>query len=261
MENDIWKMFLPFFFDPAALVESLRYPLTHENTWSDWRHRSESTIEYYRLIIAAYREQVPGRAYPSIIVNSINLQQYLDWINANDLESFATALVSEIERLTRAGADFGALCSNTPHIVFDELQRRSSLRLISIVEATCERVKQFGLKKVGLFGTRFTMQGKFYPDVFSRAGVELVTPDEAEQDYIHEKYMGELLNDKFLPATREEMLMIAGKLQSRAGIEGIILGGTECRCCCARTRSAMVSTMESVSSIRRESMLIGSLRS
>ena len=88
----------------------------------------ESTIEYYRLIIAAYREQVPRRAYPSIIVNSINLQQYLDWINANDLESFATALVSEIERLTRVGADFGALCSNTPHIVFDELQRRSSLR-------------------------------------------------------------------------------------------------------------------------------------
>ena len=187
----------------------------------------ESTIEYYRLIIAAYREQVPNRAYPSIIVNSINLQQYLDWINASDLDSFATALVSEIERLTRAGADFGALCSNTPHIVFDELQRRSSLRLISIVEATCERVRQFGLKKVGLFGTRFTMQGKFYPDVFSRAGVELVTPDEAGQDYIHEKYMGELLNDKFLPETREEMLMIAGKLQSRAGIEGIILGGTE----------------------------------
>ena len=211
----------------AVIVESLRYSSYMKTLGLIGGVGPESTIEYYRLIIAAYREQVPKRAYPSIIVNSINLQQYLDWINANDLESFANALVFEIERLTRAGAHFAALCSNTPHIVFDELQRRSSLRLISIVDATCERVKQFGLKKVGLFGTRFTMQGRFYPDVFTRAGIELITPNEAEQDYIHGKYMGELLNDVFLPETRDQMLMIAGQLQSRAGIEGIILGGTE----------------------------------
>ena len=187
----------------------------------------ESTIEYYRLIIAAYREQNSKRAYPSIIVNSINLQQYLDWINANDLEQFADGLSKDIEVLVRAGADFGALASNTPHIVFDELQRRSRLPLISIVEAACARVQQFGLKKVGLFGTRFTMQARFYPDVFSRAGVELIIPNEEEQAFIHEKYMGELLNDIFLPATREQMLKIADDLQKRNGIQGIILGGTE----------------------------------
>jgi aspartate racemase len=187
----------------------------------------ESTIEYYRLIIAAYREQDPLRAYPPIIINSINLQQYLVWINANEMESFTEALVVEIERLARAGADFAALASNTPHIVFDELQRRSSLPMISIVEAACERVKQLGLKKVALFGTRFTMQGKFYPEVFTRGGIELIVPDEAEQNYIHEKYMGELLNDQFLPETRERMLTIADDLRTRAGIEGVILGGTE----------------------------------
>jgi aspartate racemase len=187
----------------------------------------ESTIEYYRLIIAGYRERDPKRAYPSIIVNSINLQQYIDWINARQLDEFAKGLIQEIEVLVRAGAKFGALCSNTPHIVFDELQRSTSLPLISIVEATCERVQQLGLKRVALFGTRFTMQGRFYPDVFSRAGVELVTPDESDQDFIHEKYMNELLNDKFLAETREQMLAIADKLQESTGIEGIILGGTE----------------------------------
>ena len=187
----------------------------------------ESTIEYYRFLVAGYRERHPQRAYPSVIINSINLQQYLVWINGKEMKAFTDNLVTEIERLARAGADFAALCSNTPHIVFDELQLRSPLPLISIVKATCQRVQEFGLKKVGLFGTRFTMEGKFYPDVFSRAGVELVTPDEAEQDYIHEKYMGELLNDIFLPETRDEMLSIAGKLQARAGIEGVILGGTE----------------------------------
>ncbi|HEX4900012.1 MAG TPA: amino acid racemase, partial [Pyrinomonadaceae bacterium] len=117
--------------------------------------------------------------------------------------------------------------SNTPHIVFDELQRRSSLPLISIVEAACSRVQEFGLKKIGLFGTRFTMQGRFYPDVFSRNGIQLVTPNDEEQDFIHEKYMGELLNDIFLPETREQMLRIADELQKRDGIEGVILGGTE----------------------------------
>ena len=187
----------------------------------------ESTIEYYRLIIAGYREQSPKRAYPSIIVNSINLQQYLDWINANDLESFADGLAKAIAVLVRAGADLGALASNTPHIVFAELQRRSNLPLISIVEATCARVQQFGLRKVGLFGTRFTMQGQFYPAVFSRAGIQLFTPNDLEQAFIHEKYMGELLNDIFLPETREQMLRIADDLQQREGIEGIILGGTE----------------------------------
>lgn len=187
----------------------------------------ESTIEYYRLIIAAYREQNSRRAYPLIIVNSINLQQYLDWINANELEQFADGLTKDIEVLVRAGAHFGALASNTPHIVFDELQRRSRLPLISIVEATCARVQQFGLKRVGLFGTRFTMQGRFYPDVFSRAGIQLITPNEEEQAFIHDKYMSELLNDIFLPATREQMLRIADDLHKRDGIQGIILGGTE----------------------------------
>lgn len=187
----------------------------------------ESTIEYYRLIVAAYRDKTPKRAYPPVIINSINLQQYLEWINANEMENFTAALVLEIERLARAGADFAALASNTPHIVFDELQRRSGLPLISIVEATCERVKELGLRKIGLFGTRFTMQGGFYPEVFSREGIELVVPDEAEQTYIHEKYMGELLNDMFLPETRERMLAIADALRARKGIEGLILGGTE----------------------------------
>lgn len=187
----------------------------------------ESTIEYYRFLVAGFRERAPNRAYPAIIVNSINLQQYLDWINANEMDAFAGGLVMEIERLERAGADFAALASNTPHIVFDQLRQRSNLPLVSIVEATCERVQQFGLKKVGLFGTRFTMQGRFYPEVFSRAGIELFTPSEDEQNYIHEKYMKELLNDIFLPETREELLGIAGQLRSRTGIEGIILGGTE----------------------------------
>jgi aspartate racemase len=186
----------------------------------------ESTIEYYRLLIAAYREQRDGN-YPPIIINSINLKMLIALMNAGELEKFAEEITGEVEKLARAGADFGAFASNTPHIVFDEVQRRSRIPLISIVEATCEKAQSLGLKTVGLFGTRFTMQAKFYSEAFSRTGITLVTPNEAEQNYIHEKYMGELLNNIFLPETREHMLAIADELESRHAIEGLILGGTE----------------------------------
>ena len=187
----------------------------------------ESTVEYYRSIISSYREQKPDGGYPAILVNSVNLTQLIDWMSVNELEKVTDYLILEVERLVKAGAEFGALASNTPHIVFDEIQRQSRIPLISIVEATCERVQALGFKKVALFGTRYTMQAHFYPEVFSREGIELVVPESEEQTYIHDKYLGELLNNIFLPETRQALLAIADRLKARHGIEGLILGGTE----------------------------------
>jgi aspartate racemase len=186
----------------------------------------ESTVEYYRQLIAGFRQRAGG-TYPPVIINSVDLKRLLEWMANNQLELVAGYLAQEIEKLAGAGADFGALASNTPHIVFDELQRRSSIPLISIVEATCRKVRELGMKKVGLFGTRYTMQARFYPDTFAREGLELVVPNPNEQAYIHEKYLGELLNDVFLPETREQMITIATGLHQNHGIEGLILGGTE----------------------------------
>jgi aspartate racemase len=187
----------------------------------------ESTIEYYRLIVSAYREQQADGSYPSIIINSVDLNRLLVWLRANELEAFTAYLVTEIERLHRAGADFGLLAANTPHIVFDDISRRSPIPLISIVEATRDEAQARGLQRVGLFGTRFTMQGRFYPDVFSRAGIAVVTPKEDEQSYIHEKYMEELLNNILLPETRERLLAIVDRMKAEDDIEALILGGTE----------------------------------
>lgn len=186
----------------------------------------ESTIEYYRLLVAKYREQADGHS-PPLIINSIDLKQMVDWMTAGELSKVADALVVEVEKLRRAGADVGALTANTPHIVFDELQQRSSLPLISIVEAARDEVQKRGLQTVALFGTRFTMQARFYPAVFSRAGLNLVVPNDREQDYIHEIYLGQLLKDVFLPETRTRVLEIAGELKRRDNIEAVILGGTE----------------------------------
>ena len=186
----------------------------------------ESTIEYYRLLVAKYREQADGNS-PSLIINSINLKQLIAWMTAGELGKVADYLIFEIEKLRHAGAHLVALTANTPHIVFDQLQQRSVLPLISIVEATCEKVQELGMKSVALFGTRFTMQAPFYPKVFSRADINLVTPNDEEQDYIHDIYMGELLKDIFLPETRSKLLAIADAMKARESIEAVILGGTE----------------------------------
>lgn len=186
----------------------------------------ESTIEYYRLLTAQYREKADG-ASPLLIINSVNLKQMIEWMSANELGKVADSLVGAFEQLQRAGADFGALTANTAHIVFDELKRRCSLPLISMVEAACERTLALGFKTVGLMGTRYTMQAPFYPAVFSRTDVRLVMPNEREQEFIHEKYLGELLKDRFLPETRTALLAIADEMKARDGIEGLILGGTE----------------------------------
>ena len=187
----------------------------------------ESTVEYYRLIIDSYREQVRDGSYPQIIINSIDLNRMRSLIEANKLVELTDYMVNEVQRLERAGADFGLLASNTPHLVFDEIAGRSRIPLLSIVEAACEAAKSLELKRVGLFGTRFTMQGQFYPEVFSRAGVQIIIPKLEEQDYIHNRYMDELVLGRFLDETREGLLEIVDRMKERDGIEGLILGGTE----------------------------------
>lgn len=187
----------------------------------------ESTVEYYRGIIASYRQQRPDGSYPSIFINSISVSKLLGWMNADQLREVVDYLAEELQKLVHAGADFGIIAANTPHIVFDDLQRRSPIPLISIVGATCAEAKRQGIRKAGLLGTRFTMQASFYPDVFRREGIVLVVPDEAEQAYIHEKYVGELLANTFLPETRDKLLEIIQRMKEQEQIQAVILGGTE----------------------------------
>jgi aspartate racemase len=186
----------------------------------------ESTVDYYKLIVAAYRERTNG-GYPAIIINSVDLNKARDLVTANSLAELTEYLVAEVQRLARAGADFGLITANTPHIVFDDIQRQSPIPLLSIVGATCQAVRALGLKKVGLLGTRFTMQGRFFPEVFEKAGITLVVPGEDEQAWLHEKYFGELVNGVFLPETRERILAIIRRMKQSDGIEAVILGGTE----------------------------------
>lgn len=187
----------------------------------------ESTIEYYRFIIEGYRQRQGDGSYPSIIVNSVDLDRLVKWINADEMGLFTDYLATAVDSLARAGADFAVLAANTAHVVFEELRERSPLPLISIAEATRDRAVSLRLQRPGLLGTRFTMQAHFYQKNFARAGITIVTPTESEQSLIHEKYFGELLRNIFLPETRELLLGIIMEMQKRDAIDGVILGGTE----------------------------------
>ena len=187
----------------------------------------ESTIDYYGRIIALYRERTGDGSYPQFIINSINLQKGLDFMNANDLAGMGDYLVEAIGKLARAGATFGLISANTPHIVFDEVALKSPIPLISIVEATCAAAEARKLKRLALFGTRYTMQATFYPKVFSREGIELLVPDPSDQAYIHDKYLDELVSGKFLPETRAGLLAVVDRMKAMHDIDGVILAGTE----------------------------------
>ncbi len=187
----------------------------------------ESTLDYYEKIIALYRERIGDGSYPQFIINSIDLNRGLAFMDAGDLTGMADFLLQAIGTLARAGADFGLISANTPHIVFDEVASKSAIPLISIVEATCAVAKALGLKRLALFGTRYTMQATFYSKVFSREGIELLVPEAGEQDYIHDKYFSELVPGKFLPETRAGLLTIVDRMKTKSDIDGVILAGTE----------------------------------
>jgi aspartate racemase len=99
--------------------------------------------------------------------------------------------------------------------------------LISIVEATCDYAKERKMKRLALFGTRYTMQATFYSKVFSREGIDLTVPESKDQDYIHEKYFSELVPGNFLPETRAGLLAIVDRMKAKVDLDGVILAGTE----------------------------------
>src|ERR1041385_254153 len=149
----------------------------------------ESTLDYYQRIIALFRERTGNGHYPEFVIVSVDLRKGLDFMDANDLSGMANYLLEGIHKLARAGAGFGIISANTPHIVFDEVAPKSPIPLISIVEATRAAAKMQNLKRLLLMGTRYTMQSDFYPKVFGREGIDLVVPERDDQDYVHEKYL------------------------------------------------------------------------
>jgi aspartate racemase len=187
----------------------------------------ESTIDYYRLLIEEYRKRIADDAYPHLVISSLDVRRGLRYLNEGKEAELVDYLMSAVEQLARAGVDFALMAANTPHVVFEPLAARSPIPLLSIVQATLEDALRSGRKRLALFGTRFTMSGGFYEKLFATTDVLLFSPSPEEQNYIHEKYMTELLRGTFLPETRDGIAAIIADMITRHQLDGVILAGTE----------------------------------
>jgi aspartate racemase len=187
----------------------------------------ESTVDYYRSIIAVWQRRTDDGSYPRVVINSVEAGQIFRDLATADYAAIAAAVVPAIEQLAAAGAGTALLASNATHLAFDEIAPKSPLPLIHIVDSATEAAVAAGHRRLGIFGTRFVMESPMYHERFGPRGMTVVVPTGEEREYIHGKYFGELVRGMFLDETRDGLVELIGRMRDRDGIDGLILGGTE----------------------------------
>jgi aspartate racemase len=187
----------------------------------------EATVEYYNGIIDAFKNGSGDLNYPEIILYSVNMSVFVGLMREKKYDQAADQLIGRIESLKRAGADFAAISANTPHMLFDRINEKSALPLVSIVEATSDECRSRGLKKAGLLGTGFTMNASFYPDVFAKHGMEVIMHDADDKELINTKLFTEIELGIFKDETRRIITGIIEKMVRERHIDSVILGCTE----------------------------------
>lgn len=187
----------------------------------------ESTIDYYKALVEVWHRERPDGSNPPLIIDSLDVQKAIALVTAGDLPALTDYLADSVQRLARGGAELALMSANTPHLVFDAVRAASPIPMLSIIEAASRAAAARGMKRVALFGTRFTMQSSMYPDGLRRDGIDVVVPTDEEQAFIHEKYLGELIPGIFRDETREQLIAIIRAIHARSPIDAVILGGTE----------------------------------
>lgn len=188
----------------------------------------EATMSYYSEIIAGYQHRMGSlETLPEIVINSINMYHMFSLLEVQDYAAVATYLADAARELQQAGADFGLMCGNTPHIVFQRIQEQVDLPLLSIITPSLKAAQDKGLRRLGLLGTKFTMQHDFFTVSFIRTGIDIITPSPEDQTYIHRKIVEELENGIVLEQTRQEMIRLITTMIHSNHLDGIILGCTE----------------------------------
>ncbi len=186
----------------------------------------ESTVTYYLRIVRKYQELFGDHSYPEIIIYSVSFQKFINWMAQEKWNTITEELINAIRSLSAAGADFAVIATNTMHIVFDKVQEKSPIPVISIIEATAEAIKEERMDTVGLLGTRFTMEKKFYRRGLAGHGIETLVPDKADRNYIDKVVFEELSRGLINSESRNKFLRIIEDLIGR-GAQGVVLGCTE----------------------------------
>jgi aspartate racemase len=187
----------------------------------------ESTAEYYRLMNEFVREELGGLHSARLLVYSFDFAGIGELQEAGDWEAMADELVQAAHKLEGAGADLVLIATNTMHRVAPEVQQSIQVPLLHIADATAEASRAQGLDKLGLLGTRFTMEQGFYKDrLRNRHGLEVIIPGEKDRQLVHDVIFEELCQGIISENSRQAVKRIIEKLVSE-GAEGIVLGCTE----------------------------------
>ena len=185
-----------------------------------------STIEYYRHLNKLTNERLGGSEAAVIIMYSVNFGEIKKLTEAEDWKSMSMIMCKAAEAIEEGGAACLLIGANTMHKIADEIQAAINIPVIHIAAAVANDILKNGLKKVGLLGTRYTMQLGFYTDHLAKAGIETIIPDQEDVDFLNYTIYNEFDRNLFLPETKSRYLKIISKLKEQ-GAEGIILGCTE----------------------------------
>ena len=185
-----------------------------------------STLEYYRLINQETNKRLGGLNSAKIVMTSFNYAE-IDALNKKEDHAGVYKLVLEsAKKLKNCSVDCLVLCANTLHQYVETLEKEIGIFIVHIADATADEIKKKELKKIGLLGTRFTMEMDFYTKRLGEAGIESIVPPKPDRDFIHNSIMNELLIEVFKDETKEKFLHIIDELE-QLGAEGIVLGCTE----------------------------------
>ncbi len=185
-----------------------------------------STIEYYRIINREINKRLGKLNSANILLYSRNMEEFKPPPDPSEWGKVADVLTGIAQRLENGGADCLLLCANTPHMAADMIQKNIRIPLIHIVEVTAKEIQKQGIYKVGLLGTKITMELPFYRDKLAKFGIETLIPDDIDRDFVHATIFSELGKEIFKAETKRKYLDIIRKLIAQ-GAEGIILGCTE----------------------------------
>lgn len=187
----------------------------------------ESTVLYYKEIIDRFQKTTETETFPELLMHSVNMTHVLHLIDTGARGQLVAYLADATEKLVKAGAQFCAISSNTPHIVFNELRELVSVPMVSIVETSAAKAQSLDLHRILLIGTKFTMESDFYSKCFAEKSIDVVVPEPDEQKTIHGIIFPDLEAGIVRPDMKNTMLSICKSHIEREQVDGILLGCTE----------------------------------
>lgn len=187
----------------------------------------ESSAEYYRLLNEGINAVLGGSHSCECILDSVDFDRIERLQHDEKWEDLCAMIKEKAQNLARSGAELIMLCTNTMHVCEHEIRKGLNVPFLHIADATGQEIVSKGLNKVGLLGTRFTMEKQFYAAILKeKYQVEVIIPEKADRDLVHTCIYEELVRGEFLPSSRRQFERIIEDLQ-RKGAQGVILGCTE----------------------------------